>query len=240
MKIIQSISIVLVTLLLTVGCDKSNTMPTSVDGIGTFTLSLASSEIQSEVITRTALNIDAATFQITLAEKDGTVLFENKPFGTLTETEYTLPAATNYQLKAENCTLEESVELNDGWGMPHFVGNTTFNIVSNQHTPVSLICTMNNVGIQVVFSQDFLDKFPIHAVTTQDSRAIVFNQDTQEEVAYYPAEGDNITVSIKLTGSAGGWTDRLDTTKELVLSKGKLYTLYVTYKNNRLQCKAVH
>ena len=223
MKIIQSISIVLVTLLLTVGCDKSNTMPTSVDGIGTFTLSLASSEIQSEVITRTALNIDAATFQITLAEKDGTVLFENKPFDTLTETEYTLPAATNYQLKAENCTLEESVELNDGWGMPHFVGNTTFNIVSNQHTPVSLICTMNNVGIQVVFSQDFLD-----------------NQDTQEEVAYYPAEGDNITVSIKLTGSAGGWTDRLDTTRELVLSKGKLYTLYVTYKNNRLQCKAVH
>ena len=91
MKIIQSISIVLVTLLLTVGCDKSNTMPTSVDGIGTFTLSLASSEIQSEVITRTALNIDAATFQITLAEKDGTVLFENKEFQ-MPENQLTKPA----------------------------------------------------------------------------------------------------------------------------------------------------
>ncbi len=240
MKFIRPISIVLLTLLLIVSCDESNTMPTSADGVGTFALSLASGEVQSEVITRVALNLDVATFQISLAEKDGTVMFKDKSFGTLTEAEYTLPAATSYQLKAENCTSDEAVEFNDGWGTPHFVGNTTFDIVSNQHTPVSLICTMSNVGIQVVFSQDFLDKFPIHAVTTQDSRAIVFNQDTQEQVAYYPVEGDNITVSLKFTGSAGGWTDRLDTTKELVLSKGKLYTVHITYNNNRLLCKAVY
>lgn len=219
----------LAVLLLHTGCESDTAIETALSGKGTFAPVLAVGEVQSEVITRAALDLDVADFKITLTEANGISLFDGKKLSSLTEAECTLPAGTGYRIKAENCTPDEAVTLNEGWGMAHFVASTTFDVVSNQHTPVSLTCMMDNVGLQVVFDQSFLDKFPIHAATTQDSRSLVFNQNTQDAIAYYPVEGDAVTVKLRLTGSAGGWTDRLDITKELVLAKGKIYTIHITY-----------
>lgn len=220
---------ILVTLLMLVGCDDSNIVSVPADGVGTFTLSLAQGDVQSEVITRSSLNLDTDNFLISLSEADGASLIEGKRLSALTEAECTLPAGTGYQIKAESCTPDESVTLNEGWGMAHFTASTTFDIVSNQHTPVSLTCTMDNVGLQVVFDQSFLDKFPIHAATSQDIRSIVFNQSTQGQTAYFSVEETTLNMKLRLTGSAGGWEDRLDVMKELTLSKGKIYTVNVSY-----------
>lgn len=234
MKIIRSLSISLFALLVTTGCDDNHTILPPAEGGGTFALELTSDEVQSEVITRATLNLDVADFKITLTEANGVSLLDGKLYGSLTEAECTLPAGTGYRIKAESCTPEEAVMLNEGWGMAHFVATSEFDIVSNQHTPVSLTCMMDNVGLQVVFSQDFLDKFPIHAATTQDSRSLVFSKDTQDAIAYYPMGGDAVAVKLRFTGSAGGWTDRLDMTHELTLAKGKVYTVNVTYNENRV------
>ena len=233
MKKNRYIYTILVTLLMLVGCDDSNVVSVLADGVGTFTLSLAQEDVQSEVITRSSLNLDTDNFLISLSEADGTSLIEGKRLSALTEAECTLPAGTGYQIKAESCTPDEAVTLNGGWGMAYFVASTTFDIVSNQHTPVSLTCTMDNVGLQVVFDQSFLDKFPTHAATTQDSRSIVFNQSTQERTAYFPVEGTFLNMKLRLTGSAGGWEDRLDVMKELTLSKGKIYTIKITYSETQ-------
>lgn len=231
MKYIHSLYILATALLLTTSCDADHTTKIVGNEEGFFSLSLTPDEVQSEVITRASLNLDVKNFQITLTEASGIPLLEKRLFGELTEAERTLPAATGYQLKAESCTLDEAVTLNKGWGMAHFIGTATFDIESNQHTPVSLTCTMDNVGLQVVFDQSFLEKFPIHAATTQNSRTIVFNQTTQEHTAYFPIEGDALNMELRLTGSAGGWEDRLDVMKELALSKGKIYTVNITYSN---------
>jgi hypothetical protein len=175
------------------------------------------------------LNLDVKDFQITLAEANGTLLLDKRLLGELSEAECTLPAATGYQLKAESCTPEEAITLNERWGMAHFVATTTFDIVSNQRTPVSLTCSMDNAGVQFVFEQSFLDKFPIHAVTTQDGRSLVFNKDTHEKIAYYPIEEDGETVRLKLTGSAGGWSDRIEIIQDMPISRGKIYMVSVAY-----------
>lgn len=235
MKMIRSIFTMLVTLLVIVGCDDSNILSGSTDGVGTFALSLTQGEVQSEVVTRSTLELDTEEFLVSLSEADGTFLIDYKKHRELTEAECTLPAAAGYQLKAESCTPDEAVALNEGWGMVHFVDSTTFDIVSNQHTPVSLTCTMDNAGVQFVFDQSFLDKFPIHAVTTQDSRSLVFNEDTQDKIAYYPVAADGTTIKLKFTGSAGGWSDRLDLTEEITLAKGKIYTVKVTYSEGSAQ-----
>ena len=233
MKKLRSLYIVPVILLMIVGCDENNIVPVPTDGVGTFALSLTQGDVQSEFITRSSLNLDTDIFLISLSEADGTSLIEGKKLGALTEAECTLPAGTGYQIKAESCTPNEAVTLNGGWGMAYFVASTTFDIVSSQHTPVSLTCTMDNVGLQVVFDQSFLDKFPTHAATTQDSRSIVFNQSTQERTAYFPVEGTFLNMKLRLTGSAGGWEDRLDVMKELTLSKGKIYTIKITYSETQ-------
>ena len=235
MKSVYSLFAYLVALLLITSCDADHATPTMGNETGTFSLVLTPGEVQSEVITRAALNLDVEDFQITLAEANGTLLLDKRLLGELTEAECTLPAATGYQLKAESCTTDESVTLNEGWGMAHFWASTTFDIVSNQHTPVSLACTMDNVGLQVVFDQSFLDKFPIHAATSQDIRSIVFNQSTQGQTAYFSVEETTLNMKLRLTGSAGGWEDRLDVMKELTLSKGKIYTVNITYSDTQVR-----
>lgn len=225
----------LAALLLITSCDDNHITPVMENEAGTFSLVLTPGEVQSEVITRAALNLDVEDFQITLAEANGTLLLDKRLLGELSEAECTLPAATGYQLKAESCTLEEAITLNERWGMAHFVATTTFDIVSNQHTPVSLTCSMDNAGVQFVFEQSFLDKFPIHAVTTQDSRSLVFSKDTQDKIAYYPIAEDEAIIAFKFTGSAGGWSDRIDLTQEIALVRGKIYTVKVTYSENSAQ-----
>ena len=223
--------LMLAVVLLHSGCDENVNLELESSDKGTFTLSLTQGNVASEIITRTALPLDTDDFSVYLSENDGTPLIEGKKFSDLTETECTLPAGTGYQIKVESCTPDESVTLNDGWGMAHFVASTTFDIVSNQHTAVSLTCAMDNVGLQVVFDESFLEKFPTHAATTQDSRTRIFNQATLEQTAFFPVKGAVLNMRLRLTGSAGGWEDRLDVMKELSLSKGKIYTVNITYSN---------
>lgn len=227
--------IMLAAVLLHTSCDGDANIDSTSYNKGTFTLSLAQGDVQSEVITRSVLGLDTDNFLVSLSEADGTSLIEGKKLGALTEAECTLPAETGYQIKAESCTPDEAVTLNEGWGMAHFTASTTFDIVSNQHTPVSLTCTMDNVGLQVVFDQSFLDKFPIHAATSQDIRSIVFNQSTQGQTAYFSVEETTLNMKLRLTGSAGGWEDRLDVMKELTLSKGKIYTVNITYSDTQVR-----
>lgn len=238
MKLVYSLLTCYIALLLIASCDDNHMVSSVSNNEGTFSLALTPDEVQSEVLTRASLNLDVATFQVTLTEAEGSLLLEKRLFSELTEAECTLPAATGYHLKAESCTPDEAVTLNEGWGMAHFVATTTFDIVSNQHTSVSLPCSMDNTGLQVVFDQSFLDKFPIHAATTQDSRSLVFNESTQERIAYYPVAGESISIKLRLTGSAGGWSDRLDLMHDITLEQGKIYTVNVTYKDNLVRCVA--
>ena len=217
--------------ILNTGCN-NDTIPSDPTEInGELVLKLKAGDIKTEIITRSTLDIDINSFKINLSENDGTPLFVNKLYGELNETDCTLPAASGYQIAVESCSQSESVSFNEGYGAPRFIGEATFNIIRSQRTQVDIVCTMVNAGLQISFDQTFLDKFPIHAITTQDTRALVFNKNNADKIGYYEVNA-NTSLKLRLTGSAGGWEDRLDTIKEIILEKGKIKRLLITYTDN--------
>ena len=217
--------------ILNIGCN-NDIIPSDPTGIkGELVLKLKAGDVKTEIITRSTLDFDINSFKINLSENDGTPLFVNKLYGELNETDCTLPAESGYQITAENCSQDESVTQNGGYGYPRFVGEATFNITPRQETHVNIKCTMVNAGLQISFDQTFLDKFPTHAITTQDTRALVFNKNNADKIGYYEVNA-NTSLKLRLTGSAGGWEDRLDTIKEIILEKGKIKRLLITYTDN--------
>lgn len=217
--------------ILNIGCN-NDIIPSDPTGIkGELVLKLKAGDVKTEIITRSTLDFDINSFKINLSENDGTPLFVNKPYGELNETDCTLPAESGYQITAESCSQDESVTQNGGYGYPRFVGEATFNITPRQETHVNIKCTMVNAGLQISFDQTFLDKFPTHAITTQDTRALVFNKNNADKIGYYEVNA-NKSLKLRLTGSAGGWEDRLDTIKEIILEKGKIKRLLITYTDN--------
>lgn len=217
--------------ILNIGCN-NDIIPSNPTGIkGELVLKLKAGDVKTEIITRSTLDIDINSFKINLSENDGTPLFVNKLYGELNETDCTLPAESGYQITAESCSQDESVTQNGGYGYPRFVGEATFNITPRQETHVNIKCTMVNAGLQISFDQTFLDKFPTHAITTQDTRALVFNKNNADKIGYYEVNA-NTSLKLRLTGSAGGWEDRLDTIKEIILEKGKIKRLLITYTDN--------
>lgn len=200
---------------------------------GRFALELRAGGIHTDVTTRTENLVDVNTFKVSLVDKDGISLIQDKPFGSLTETDRTLPVGTDYFISVESCTPDEAVRLNDGWGSIRFCGDTVFHVVADSTTALSLNCTMENAGLQVFFDEAFVAKFANHAVTTQDARALVFKNATPNAIAYYNiTQGAGHTVSLKVSGSASLWADRIEKSIETTLPKGKITQLTVRYVEN--------
>ena len=231
MKKIYLSLIALVCIILQTGCtcDAVPTEPTAT-GNGTFALSVNADDIQTEVTTRGT--VDVSTFKVNLRDKNGVSLIDGKAYGQLSDADRTLPASTGYQISVESCTQAEATTSNEGWGAMRFTGSASFDIVSDQSTPVEINCSMENAGLKVAFDNSFTTKFPIYAATTVDNRSLVFKGSNPDAIAFFDVEGENPSISLKLTGSAGGWEDRIDQTKTIGLTKGKITTLTVIYDDN--------
>lgn len=208
----------------------TNEIPTPIPQDGRFSLSLDADDIEVEIHTRTGLaGVDVNNFYISLKDNKGTSLLSNRAYGEMTSGEYVLPAEKGYSIFVESCSETDATKQNNGLGNYRFVGNATFDIEASKSTAVSVNCSMVNGGLKFIFDSSFTTKFPIHAVTTQDARAIVFNSNNQENIAYYDITGDNLDMAVKITGSTGGWDGRLDVTQNITLQKGKVIVVKLTY-----------
>lgn len=221
--------------LLASGC-MNDTMPAdSPKGQGQFVLSILTENVETEDMTRNGggqITVDVNAFRVTLKDKDGVAFFSGKKYGDITEHDRTLPADTDYQILVESCSDEESVTLNKGWGEAHFFASETFDITANSTTPIAVECKMNNAGLMMIFDQSFTTKFPTYAATTQDSRALVFNSGSAGRVAYYKIDSETNVLNLRLTGSAGGWSDRIDVTRNVTITRGKITRVTVSYSEN--------
>lgn len=203
------------------------------DGKGTFSLSVQTGEIQTEVITRTETQnlVNVNDFKVSLKDQAGISLIQGKPYAELSDADRTLPAGEGYRIALESCTAEEAVKANNGWGTYRFTGASTFNIITDQSTDVTINCTMQNAGLQLIFDNTFITKFPTHAATTQDARALVFKSTNSSAIAYYDVTSST-TVPISISGSAGSWADQVNITKDITLTQGKITRLTVKYDEN--------
>lgn len=232
MKIMKIMLSMLVGGMFVSACSSDITDPEIQQGNGSFVLSILTEDVETEDITRAYASADVNTFKVSLSDKNGLSLFSNKPYSEISDGDRTLPTAVGYQISVESCSLEESTTLNEKWGEPRFVGAATFDIQSNEVTPLAVECTMSNAGLMLIFDQSFVTKFPTHAATTQDARALVFKSNSPGDIAYYPLDTETGSVTLRLTGSAGGWSDRVDMTQNVSITKGKISRLTVSYDEN--------
>ena len=235
MKKIYLSLIALVCIILQTGCscDAVPSEPTAT-GNGTFALSVNAGDIQTDIVTRST-DVDVNAFKVILKDKDNITLIDQKVLGSLSPTDRTLPAGEGYKISAESCTAVESTTANEGWGSIRFAGETTFNIVSDETTEVTIDCNMANTGFQVIFDESFTSKFPQYSATTQDGRALVFKSSTTDKTAFYNVDenGNAPKISLRLIGSKGGFDDRIDYTKEDInLTAGKITKYTIKYDEN--------
>lgn len=235
-KIYLSLLTLLSGMLLT-GCMNEDFSVAENNGKGTYALSLVKEDVQDIVISRAGEQVadgsyNVNDFKVNLTDKNGISIFQNKVYSELSAADRTLPAGTDYKIMVESCSQEEALTANDGWGQMRFTGETTFDIKNNENTPLEVNCTLQNAGLMVVFDESFTGKFPVYAATTQDSRALVFKGTTAGKVACYNVEEEDSSISLKLTGSAGGWSDRIDIEKTVSIVKGKIMRLTVIYDDN--------
>lgn len=218
----------------------SNEVPNPTPDQGNFSLLLTAADIQTEVQTRASIQgVDVNNFYVSLAEAEGTPIMEGRQYGTISFADCVLPAATGYKLWVESCTESEATALNNGFGAYRFFGEAVFDVQTGKNTPVAVNCTMVNAGLQVVLDKSFTDKFPVHAVTTQDSRALVFSSNNPDAIAYYNMQADVLPMSLRITGSSGGWSDRLDMTKSITLTKGKINVMKLTYSESSATARLI-
>ena len=234
MKAIYYIHTVMLLLLLA-SCSNSDIVPAKdASAPGRFMLSLLTEEVTTEDITRVgSFNPDVSKFMVSITDAKGLELISGMEYGTMEDHDKILPAAKDYLIEVANCTLQEAISANGGWGCIRFFVSETFDIVAGSITPLELECTMANAGLMVLFDESFANKFPVHAATTQDIRSLVFKSDNPDKVAYYNLNQSQGTVPLRLTGgSAGKWEDRIDKTENITITKGKITKLHVSFSEN--------
>ena len=220
-------------LLLLASCNNTDiVLGNDASAPGRFMLSLLTEEVTTEDITRAgSFNPDVSKFMVSITDAKGLELVSGMEYGTMEDHDKVLPAAKDYLIEVANCTPQEAVSANEGWGTIRFMASQTFDIVSEETTPLVLECTMANAGLTVIFDESFTTKFPTYAATIQDARNLVFKSTTADKLAYYNISQDQENISLRLTGSAGGWNDRIDKTHHITLTKGKITRLRVKFND---------
>ena len=201
-------------------------------GEGRFMLSVLTSDVTTEDISRAAtFSFNTDTFKVSVADAKGLALVYKKKLNQLTDVDRTLPVAEDYLVEVESCSSEEAIAANQQWGMARFYAQDTFDIVKDETTALDMVCTMANAGLKIIFHNSFTQKFTTYAATTQDIRGLVFKGDASR-VAYYNFNDATGSVSVRFTGACEGWwADRIDKTKEIRLTKGKITNLTVRYND---------
>ena len=218
--------------MLTAACSCDPVDLTETAGEGSFSLRVNAEKVVVGEETRATVDADVNEFLIYLVNANGDKLIDGKKRGSLNAADYNVQSGTGYRISAESCRPDETVTANDGWGAPYFKGETTFDVTAGTTTPVSISCTLQNAGITVEPTTSFTDKFPIYAITTNDARSLVWDSSHTGAIAYYDMTAETATLELKVTGSKGGWEDRLNKNFTIDLQKGKVCKVTLQYDDN--------
>ena len=218
--------------MLTAACSCDPVDLTETAGEGSFSLRVNAEKVVVGEETRATVDADVNEFLIYLVNANGDKLIDGKKRGSLNAADYNVQSGTGYTISAESCRPDETVTANDGWGAPYFKGETTFDVTAGTTTPVSISCTLQNAGITVEPTTSFTDKFPIYAITTNDARSLVWDSSHTGAIAYYDMTAETATLELKVTGSKGGWEDRLNKNFTIDLQKGKVCKVTLQYDDN--------
>lgn len=148
----------------------------SADSIGHFELSFTA-DTPTRATTTHITQEEANNFLVTIYKGSDIIRTATR----LRDLNTTLSAGYGYRIMAENCTRDEAVTVNDGWGQKRFAGfSASFAIKAGQTTAVNVGCSVANAAVEVVFDETVAEYFTTdYYITLQDGdRTIVFNSAT--------------------------------------------------------------
>ena len=206
------------------------------DSLGTIDLTLTAA---TRATTTHITQEEANNFLVTIYKGSDLVRTATR----LADLNTSLPAGYGYRVMAENCTREDAVTANDGWGQKRFAGySTSFAVKAGQTTAVNVGCSVANAAIEVVFDQSVAEFFTTsYSVTVTDGdRVITFDSTTagsqQGDVvtdgrtAYFNLDDDG-THQVEYTIHAVG-PKTLTRTGTLTLSQAKISRINLNYERS--------
>ncbi|MGN0234297.1 MAG: hypothetical protein ACI4B5_07760, partial [Bacteroidaceae bacterium] len=63
-------------------------------------------------------------------------------------------------------------------------------------------------------------------------RSLIWDSNNTDAIAYYDMTAETASLDLKVTGSKGGWEDRLNKTFSIELKKGKVCKVTLQYDDN--------
>ncbi len=202
-----SVCCALVVVMLFVACS-SDSMPVDApvdvpaDSLGNFEL-IFTGQTPTRATTTVITQEEANNFLVTIY-KGSDIVRSATRLGSLNTS---LPAGYGYRVMAENCTKQEAITLNDGWGQKRFAGlSGSFAIKAGQTTSVNVGCSVVNAAVEITFDQSMAEYFTSdYYVTIHDGdRTIVYNAATAGRTAYFNLDDDGTNRQITYTITAIG------------------------------------
>ncbi|MDE7128685.1 MAG: DUF4493 domain-containing protein [Bacteroidales bacterium] len=101
-----------------------------------------------------------------------------------------------YAVSAQNCTAEEAVSANNGYGQKHIYGEAgSIEVVSGVTVPVTIRCEVVNAAASVVFTDSFKAAFENYSVVLdEESRNISVNDENADAEFYWNLDEDGMYV----------------------------------------------
>lgn len=135
---------------------------------------------------------------VQIIAKDGEIVKQTNDWTEWEGEQIALPVGT-YTLKASSAGFDGKTS---GFDKPYYAGSAEINIEKDKEVNETVICTLANVKVTVIFDQSFIDAFKEADVTVDDNSenagitALKFVMGQENKSAYFPVTDLKATVNV--------------------------------------------
>lgn len=186
-------------------------------------------EISADVQPATKGGVTEASDEYIVTISDG--IF-NGSYAELKGREFIVPVGT-YVIEAYNCTADEALAANSGYGQARYYGLESIEVLAAQENPVSLVCRMANAMMTLTFDESFSSVFDAGATSVTFATAERSLAMSAGSEAYFDS-GDEVTIKIvsKKIGSTASAALVL-VTQPIAVAAATAYDVVVSYDEDK-------
>ena len=193
MKKVNSILVILLSFVFMVSCQQEQDFLNG--NIGYLRLDLG---VNTSAISRAETPYNPKQIAVQIIAKDGEIVKQTNDWTEWEGEQIALPVGT-YTLKASSAGFDGKTS---GFDKPYYAGSAEINIEKDKEVNETVICTLANVKVTVIFDQSFIDAFKEADVTVDDNSenagitALKFVMGQENKSAYFPVTDLKATVNV--------------------------------------------
>lgn len=154
--------------------------------------------VNTSAISRAETPYNPKQIAVQIIAKDGEIVKQTNDWTEWEGEQIALPVGT-YTLKASSAGFDGKTS---GFDKPYYAGSAEINIEKDKEVNETVICTLANVKVTVIFDQSFIDAFKEADVTVDDNSenagiaALKFVMGQENKSAYFPVTDLKATVNV--------------------------------------------